>query len=163
MEKMCSITEGLQAEEEARDVLIADAEQALKKLTLALGEDAAARVFSAVVGETRRQAFCRIHGVKQINNRSCIDKHRKKGSVVTKTPPATDHGTIFGREGVPVLFVSQPYKLNHDQLLQIMDFCEANNLQVEIDASRSWWFAGKTLAVIFKPKERSSYHQGGKS
>jgi hypothetical protein len=80
-------------------------------------------------------------------------KRRKQKPAVTKFPPVTDHRTLFGKEGVPILSVSQPYKLNHDQLLQIMDYSEANNLQVEIDPSLSWWFAGKTMAVIFRAKE----------
>ncbi len=138
-----------------REVLVADARRAMEKLTLAFGEDAAARVFSSVVGEARWQTFCRIYGVKQISSRSSFKKHREKGSPLTKIPPATDHGTLFGKEGVPALFVSQPYVLKHAQLLQIMDFCETNNLQVEINPSLSWWFAGKTMAVIFKPKEEA--------
>jgi hypothetical protein len=155
MKKICPITEGLQAEVVEREVLIADAEHALKKLTLALGEDAATRVFSAVVGKARRQAFCHIHGVEQIQCGSYRERHRKKGPAVIKIPPATDHGTRFGKDGVSSLFVSQPYALDHDQLLQIMDFCEANNLQVEIGASLSWWFAGKTLTVVYKDKEEA--------
>jgi hypothetical protein len=155
MEKMCFITEGLQAEEEEMKVLIADAERTLKKLTLAFGENMAAQVFSKVVGEIRWKAFCLTHGVKKINYSSYLEKHRKLKPVVTKIPPASDHWTLFGKEGVPILSVSQPYRLKHDDLLQIMHFCEANNLQVEIDASHSWWSAGMTLAVIFKPKEEA--------
>lgn len=161
MKKMCSITEGLQAEVGEREVLIADAEQALKKLTLTLGEDAAARVFSAVVGKARRQAFCRIHGVEQINYRSYLERYPKKGPTVTKIPPATDHGALFGKEGIPSLFVSQPYALEHSQLLQIMDFCEVNNLKVKLGASLSWWLAGKTLILTFKANEEAIVREKG--
>jgi hypothetical protein len=49
--------------------------------------------------------------------------------------------------------VSQPYKLKHDHIRQIMAFCDANDLEVEIAGWPSWWKPGMALTVIIQAKE----------
>ncbi|MBM4288882.1 MAG: hypothetical protein FJ135_12220 [Deltaproteobacteria bacterium] len=136
-------------------ILITDAKQALQKVLEAYGEDVATQVFGSVVADARCRTFCHLQGVKQIHCGAYLEKMKgKKRPAVPKIPPAMDHGTLWGKDGkTPSLFVSQPYKLAHNHLRQVMDFCEANGLEVEIAGWPSWWKPGMALTVIFKTKE----------
>jgi hypothetical protein len=138
-------------------ILIAEAKQALQKVLEACGEDVATQVFGSVVAEIRCRAFCHLQDVKQINYGAYLEQMKgKQRPAVSKIPPAIDHGTLWGKDGkTPSLLVSQPYKLTHDHLRQIMDFCEANGLDVEVAGWPSWWKPGMALTVIFKTKENS--------
>jgi hypothetical protein len=72
--------------------LIADANQALKKVAEACGEDMATQVFGTVVAEARLRAFCHHHGVKQIHCGAYFKKIQgKQRPAVAKIPPAMDH------------------------------------------------------------------------
>lgn len=158
--------EGHKSKAEERRILVTAAEMALRKLIQEFGEDVATRAFSAAVAEDRRQTFCRHHGVKQINIPTYIDKTpRKQRPAVSQIPPATDHPSLWGKNGKSSLFVSQPYKLSLDDLRRIVKHCEDLNLDVEIGAGLSWHFPGRTILVVFKeekgvagPQDKGSDH-----
>ena len=64
-------------------------------------------------------------------------------------PPATEHPSLWKEDEKFVSFISQPYELNHNSIKAIIEFCEKEGFEVNINVKNSWHFPGRTLFVEF--------------
>ncbi len=130
----------------------------LQELAAAEGVNKAERAFAeAVSDEIRRRETEGLREstsccIKWLLGRRCYyhgggnDRHACE-------PPATDHASLWNKNGKPEMFVSQPYGISWRQLRAIVAFCEAHGLEVSIDARGSWHFPGRTLRVTYRKVE----------
>ena len=61
-----------------------------------------------------------------------------------------DHCSLWNRNGKPWAYISHPYVLETDDLREIVKRCDDGNLNAQVRADASWYFPGKTVAVIWK-------------
>jgi hypothetical protein len=66
-------------------------------------------------------------------------------------PPASDHDSLFDRDGKPAVFVTQPYSLGLEDLKDIVKYCEKYGLKVSI-SGLSWHFPGDTILIQYEKK-----------
>ena len=67
-------------------------------------------------------------------------------------PPATDHASLWLREGQPAFFLSEPYALHITVLVEIVAFAQKHGLDVAITAAMSPHFPGATVGVKYTRK-----------
>jgi hypothetical protein len=62
--------------------------------------------------------------------------------------PGSDHNSMWRRKSTgQLVYVTQPYELNFDQLCGIVDMCREYQLRASISPRLSWHFPGSTLLV----------------
>lgn len=65
-------------------------------------------------------------------------------------PPGADHSYLLLKDGVPFEFVTHPYGLGDFEVRALVQYCDCFGLSFRIHADGSWWFPGRTIAVILK-------------
>jgi len=85
-----------------------------------------------------------------------ITKNKKKYDLFHKHRSSIhiDHPSLWNKDKKPFSFVSQNYGISHDDLLNIMEFCEQYGLKVDMCANMSWWFPGQTILLEFTKDNR---------
>lgn len=69
-------------------------------------------------------------------------------------PPDSDHVSIWRhRKTGQMVFVSQPYHCDWDDLLEIWDFALKHGFHVEVSAWLSWHLPGSTMLIAWTHKE----------
>jgi hypothetical protein len=64
-----------------------------------------------------------------------------------------DHTSLWCRKSDrELMLITQPYGINGDRLLPLLEFSRCNNLRVFIDA-KSFWYPGATIEIAFMRKD----------
>jgi len=114
--------------------------------------------------EKAKKAWAKKHGLKEqtqypfcvheITGRKC--KHEYRGicscgpSIDFCTPPHGDHESMWLKDGKPHVFVSQPYGLSHNKLMDILQYCEMAGLELTITSYPAWYYPGHVLFLEFR-------------
>ncbi len=72
------------------------------------------------------------------------------------TPIGFDHTSIWmgGEKQIPCLF-TQPYKLEWENMCNIVSFCRRHDLQASINTMLSWHFPGSTFGLLITPLNKN--------
>lgn len=82
------------------------------------------------------------------------DKHKRL------LPKGCDHESLWvDANGVPQVFVFQPYELTNEEIIGNIELCNQLGLKMQISAANSWHCAGRTLLVGLQRKEPISIHK----
>lgn len=138
------------------DANAADALAKLIKLEKTLGEGECVRINALAIAESRMSAFGAAYKVTLAKSSHCIQRLLGKSCAVNRhkicdcRPPGDDHGDLWMKDGKPHLWVSQPYKIGGNTLLKSLEFAKANNLEIDISAEASYYYPGRTFAIIYR-------------
>ncbi len=64
-------------------------------------------------------------------------------------PPGHDHSSLWGRDGKPLVFLSQPYPIGNDTIVESVAFCQRLGLSMAISTWPSFHFPGAVLSVEY--------------
>lgn len=67
--------------------------------------------------------------------------------------PWMDHPSLWLKDGKPFTFVCQPYRLSLDDIREIVRYCDAHDLDLDICSGWSWHYPGRTLFIELSKKE----------
>lgn len=135
--------------------------KALQALIEAEGLDKANRAFAEASDEAIRESFSKREGVTPAGGHICVRRLLGKkctlgypsevrdGSSHLCLPPGSDHWSLWNKEGKASLLVSQPYDLSYNTLKEMINFCEVNGLEVNINADATWHFPGRVVGVVW--------------
>lgn len=128
--------------------------KALQKL-LEVDENAVDIAYSETVREKEKQYFIQSYKLKESKGRICI--HRLTGKKCTHNlvdciPPGSDHSHLWLKNGKPYMFTSQPYSLEHKELVMLIDYCNKNGLHLHITGMKQWHCPGKVFTVMITAK-----------
>lgn len=70
-----------------------------------------------------------------------------RDSDLPHAPPRADHVSLWRRGKTPVVYVSQPYGIRHEDLRLLTALSDQFGWFVSIDSHRSWHFPGSTLLI----------------
>jgi hypothetical protein len=83
-----------------------------------------------------------------------LDENAGDEGSPTVHPPIDVHGALFETVGSDALhYISQPCRLTLEDLRAIVEFCDRQNLTVEIDARNAFTDPGNSIAVIYRRKK----------
>jgi hypothetical protein len=119
-----------------------DAVDALKRLPL----EERGRAYADASFDDWQAIAEKLYGKRTSGKKSWRRLTGVRGDISDKLP-GDDH--IELRVGKSLSYISQPYQLNLNQLREIVEICNANKLDVSIDA-RSWYFPGSTICVTYQ-------------
>lgn len=129
--------------------------EALNALLEAEGVGSVERAFAEASHTGRQQLFQQRHGVKQSQGQPWAGRllgklHSSRSEL--ENPRGTDHPSLWLRDGKAHMFMYEPYYVGHDGLRALVDYCERWGFEASITAEESFWFPGRTLAVVLRRK-----------
>ena len=82
--------------------------------------------------------------------RLCSPGHEEDG--LPHTPPGNDHGSLWKRDGQPVVYVYEPYKdaMTTDVRARLTEFCQEHGLIFTILEDESFHNPGETTLVMIE-------------
>lgn len=80
---------------------------------------------------------------------SDFDRRRSPGALPEKLP-GDDHETLWLRDGLPMMYVSQPYPLDFGTIRQMTAAALMYGLEFSISARPAWWNPGKVSFVVWR-------------
>lgn len=141
----------------------ADAVTALAALVQAEGPDAATRAYAQATWETRREQWAAKHGgLKQSAGHVCLSRllgKRRCNEAGPDTlrpcrPPGADHCSLWLKDGVPEVLVSQPYGLGLQTMRELVALCDRCDFDASVDTWPAWHFPGGVLMVEIRRAAR---------
>lgn len=75
---------------------------------------------------------------------------------------AFDHFSLWriGRE--PLVFVTQPYGIRHEDMRKLLNFCDTNGLELEIDERAAYHLPGSVVGItLWNRAVRQKYRRDG--
>ena len=118
-------------------------------------QEACGRAYGEATKEAAEREFAKSYGVKRARH-ACI--HRLCGRVCGFSrqrvchcsPPGSDHGTMWLKNGKPFMFVCQPYTMGTIAMAEAVTFAKANGLEIEIRTNDAFYFPGMAFMVIWR-------------
>lgn len=115
--------------------------------------------FATGTRDILKEELAAMYKVKESKSMPCIQRLIKGACGITRqkececSPPGTDHPSLWNKDGKPYIFVSQPYALSGAALAKIHEFCEQNNLEVEVRTYPAYYYPSAVMTVIYRKKQ----------
>lgn len=150
-----------------------EAVQAMRAVLTENGESGTAvatRAFAEATYQERLQTWAVTRHLKQAGGHVCIARllgkrcsigYQNAESKPPCLPPGSDHASLWNRDGVPFVFVFQPYGMSYEAIRELTAFCEQWELRFDIDDWPSWHFPGAILTVEIHNKDDRRGVYGG--
>jgi hypothetical protein len=134
--------------------------QALKEVE-AQGDEAS-RVYAAATHVNTLDAWQRREGVTPATGHACLGRligrkcdqysyYRARREVPCALPGA-DHITLWLKDGIPEVYVTQPYYLHEDTMGAIAALCERWGLRCTVSTWPAWHFPSGVLSILVRRK-----------
>ena len=126
-------------------------EERLVEELLSLDNLAVTKVAAAAL-RVMRENFYRDDGLLITDHGNIRDlfPKTKQPAMMPYKPPADDHGRLIFWEGArPIVYLSQPYCLDHIEITRVVAFGDRWGLNVTINPSQALWYPGKTCAIAY--------------
>ena len=111
------------------------------------GIDSVRRVFASVMSKVELTEFCERNSLSECNEHTGIEGMFAAPNDYWEDRVYVDHPSVWCQNGEFYVYVAQPYELQLYKLKELVDICEAYDLNVEITAHGSWHFPSATLCV----------------
>lgn len=137
------------------------ARAALTDICDRLDADTVDRLFAGIVSERRETEWSKRRGLKMSSSRwwgLLIGKRDfSRGMMFDhKQLPASDHTSLWNKDGKPHLFVSQPYGLHTEDIRKIAAACDEHGLDVQIHTHPGWHFPGHVLHMTWTARQQAN-------
>jgi hypothetical protein len=128
--------------------------------------DTPSRVYASATAQTLCETWASQLGLRRSPGHACLGRVRdgvcwgrrawrygasQKERIPCDLPtPAADHTSLWNKDGKPYVYVSQPYQLSWEPLLEVVKFGERWGLSIDIKPWPSWHFPSRVLSIFVR-------------
>ena len=113
------------------------------------------RAYAEAECEKALHQWAQKHGLTRSKGHVCLTRlvwHCKRSHGCAQLA-GSDHASLWLKDGKPHVYVSQPYGLSLETLLEMVSQCQELGLEIHIGTWPAWHFPGTVLMVEVRRRE----------